>query len=162
MKLELKRILQILFVLTILGAAFIYRTYQGEPVSDQPESNSEPMPEVALCDFAKGCVIHDAAGDISAQLQAGNEVLAETPFNLTLTLPEGAQLKSANITGHDMFMGKIPVKFNKLENNQQYLAEAMVGACVTERMRWNLALEIQPVQGELIAKQFVFEIERHY
>lgn len=162
MKLELKRILQILFVLTILGAAFIYRTYQGDPVPVNPSEAVTVAPSVEICDFAQGCVIATDKGEISAKLQQGDQVLAETPFNLALTLPQGSQLKAANITGHDMFMGKIPVIFNKLENTQQYLAQAMVGACVTERMRWNLELEIESATGEVMAKHFIFEVARHY
>lgn len=80
---------------------------------------------------------------------------AEAPVEQLLTwsvqLSEGWHIKHAEVVGVSMSMGTIPLLFKALPDQQQYVAEMVLGACSQPRMKWQLQLTLLHVtQGEKV------------
>ncbi|MDF3127310.1 hypothetical protein [Rheinheimera sp. 1928-s] len=79
---------------------------------------------------------------------------AEAPVEQLLTwsvqLSEGWHIKHAEVVGVSMSMGTIPLLFKAVTGQQQqYVAEMVLGACSQPRMKWQLQLTLLHVtQGE--------------
>ncbi|WP_156904760.1 hypothetical protein [Ferrimonas senticii] len=111
-------------------------------------TNSEVMPHLGaavMCDFQQ----HECQ-------QQGNRLTllpatapSETPLSLQLQLAPGQTIVAAQITGRDMYMGMIPVKFD-----QHGSAQTMVGSCATDHMVWRLAVRLQDQGGKLQTLHF--------
>ncbi|MCE2597148.1 hypothetical protein K6Y31_20450 [Motilimonas cestriensis] len=163
MKLELKRVMQIVFVLVVLSIAFSYRTYQGANQEERTDSSPSDFDESTLCDFAKGCNVNltKLSGEVSIQSEPDAQVLAETPLPLSLTLPAGVNIDKAVLVGKDMFMGTIPLIFEKNNSNHLWQGELLLGACINESMIWQMTLGLS--QGDVTEEvNFDFEMHNHY
>lgn len=162
MKLELQRIIQIIFVLAVLVTAFVYRTYQPHADPAEMKAQGQATEFIDLCDFAKGCeaILSQLNGAVLVSAAPGSRVLAETPLPLSLTLPEGVQLDKAILVGKEMFMGTIPVIFSATTNPQIMAGELLLGACITESMIWQMRVEVsQDNRKETV--MFDFEMRNH-
>ncbi|MCE2570408.1 hypothetical protein [Motilimonas eburnea] len=158
MKLELKRIIQILVVLSVLTAAFVYRTL--EPTHAVSEEPATELTNIALCEFNQGCEYDVFGQQINISSEANTPVLAETPLPLRLTLGQGMTITKAYLKGKDMFMGTIPVIFNASDIADQYQGELLLGACITESMVWQLTIELDYL-GQSDTASFDFEMRNH-
>ncbi|MDO6527228.1 hypothetical protein Q4519_16235 [Motilimonas sp. 1_MG-2023] len=163
MKLELKRVIQIVFVLVVLISAFAYRTYQQSNQERNSPAMHQPSKESNLCDFARGCKVNltKLNGVVTIQSEQDAQVLAETPLPLSLTLPPGVSINKAVLVGKDMFMGTIPVIFEAGQTNQSWQGELLLGACITDKMIWQMKLSLS--QAEITEDvTFEFEMRNHY
>ncbi|WP_345315624.1 hypothetical protein [Ferrimonas gelatinilytica] len=68
---------------------------------------------------------------------------SEQSLALTLTSPDGWQVRGARIEGRDMFMGVIPVRFDT-----QGRATVMYGSCSSDYMVWRLWVTLENAEGE--------------
>ena len=116
-------------VLCYFLSVFILLGCKPDPIHTEQFSTCQPN---QLCNYSAG---------IALTLDKP-EVQPETPFDLLLTLPEGWRVKRAKMTGVDMYMGMIPVFFE--QNNHQWHAQTMVGACSSPNMMWQLSITLQP------------------
>ncbi|MFO6422175.1 hypothetical protein [Motilimonas sp. KMU-193] len=161
MKLELKRIIQILVVLSVLIAAFVYRTLTPNLTPSVTQTGQATQAQSSnLCDFSQGCTAQVFATEIQIKAPAQTKIIAETPIELELALAPGMQISKAYLKGKDMFMGTIPVIFNQQKQADQYQGELLLGACITEKMIWQLTLEL--TQNEQTGSAvFDFEMRNH-
>lgn len=76
----------------------------------------------------------------------------EEILHWTITLSEGWQIQQAEVTGVSMNMGTIPLLFRALPDQQrQYGAEMVLGACSQPQMKWQLQLTLlHATQGEKV------------
>lgn len=165
MKLELKRIIQILVVLSVLIAAFVYRTLEsGGKETNAQLAQQQSAPQLNLCDFSQGCQAEVFGQKLQIKAPKNTQVLAETPIELQLGLGQGITLTKAYLKGKDMFMGTIPVIFTATDSTEpsttQYLGELLLGACITEKMIWQLTLELD-LNGQRESVEFDFEMRNH-
>jgi hypothetical protein len=106
-----------------------------------------------------------------SQIKLTNNIKTELPFTLelrqqindlnTLTSAQQADATkpnensnqvnitkvSAYLEGRDMFMGKVPVFFEKSKESQTYTAESLLANCTEEQMVWRLWLTVES-EGE--------------
>ncbi|KZN64866.1 hypothetical protein N473_13815 [Pseudoalteromonas luteoviolacea CPMOR-1] len=64
-------------------------------------------------------------------------IRAEEPFVIFVKTQPEIKLSSAYIEGVSMYMGKIPIVFNKVDSGL-WRAEVMVGACNLAEMQWQV------------------------
>ena len=114
-------------VLFYLLSVFILLGCQPDPIYTVQSSTCHPN---QLCNYSGGIAVALDKPDVQP----------ETPFDLLLTLPEGWRVKNAKMTGIDMYMGMIPVFFEK--NEHQWHAQTMVGACSSPDMMWQLSITL--------------------
>ncbi|MFI3246119.1 MAG: hypothetical protein R3Y10_06475 [Ferrimonas sp.] len=92
-----------------------------------------------LCKFDNGPCFQE---DISLAVFP-TTAASQTDLSLKLTLPIGIQVINAQLVGRDMYMGVIPVQFDR--NGQ---ARAIYGSCPSGEMVWQLQLELEDPQGQ--------------
>ncbi|GAP76284.1 hypothetical protein W04_2833 [Pseudoalteromonas sp. SW0106-04] len=71
---------------------------------------------------------------------SAEQVHPESPFAIKLILPEHTQVVKAHLEGVGMYMGRIPVLFNKV-GADTWVASTQVGSCSEPTMRWRLVVE---------------------
>ena len=80
----------------------------------------------------------------------------ETPPRITLVSEQPIATISAELTGISMYMGLIPVRFDKLDTlsasgAEQWQAEFLLGACSDPAMLWQLNLTVQYADGRKLS-----------
>ena len=83
--------------------------------------------------------------DVGVLLSPANAPV-ETPLTLTVNA-ENVSMLSGELTGVSMFMGRVPLRFNKITENQ-WQAVFLLGACSDPHMQWQLVLQWQDAQGK--------------
>ena len=86
---------------------------------------------------------------------APGNIPVEYPLQLTLALQQPVQQIQAEITGLSMYMGRIPLRFTRLDTLQsdwteQWQAEFLLGACSDPQMKWQLKLTVLYQSGEQV------------
>lgn len=126
-----------------------------KPVSEQEVenagSNATPtcIASQSLCEIT----INKSKYNLKfSQVNLMDKVKTELPFAIELS--PAATDSSDSITkvtgtleGKDMFMGKIPVFFEKNSQSNQYLAQSLLASCSEDEMVWRLALSVE-INGE--------------
>lgn len=133
------------------------------------------------------CVIKSVSGDFSILFNR-ESIITENPFEITLISDSKYIIKniSAHIEGKNMFMGKIPLFFEYLPNenkkqesnisrvnveqseliesndinqNKMYVANTMLGSCSEEHMRWIIyfTVSLTTTQGKIKTENFNIE-----
>lgn len=79
----------------------------------------------------------------------------EHPLQLTLMLQQPVQQVAAEITGLSMYMGRIPLRFTRVDTLQnhwteQWQADFLLGACSEPQMKWQLKLTVLYQTGEQV------------
>lgn len=88
------------------------------------------------------CQAHQKSYPQGVTIALSDELLhPETPFTFLVTLPSNSQITQARLSGVTMYMGTIPLQFQQVKPNQ-WLANAMVGACSEPNMVWQLELTV--------------------
>lgn len=99
--------------------------------------------------------------EFSGQIDVGR-VKTELPFKIQLTfdaLTQSSQLSSVSsyLEGKSMFMGKIPVFFQRSENNSDStIAQTMLVNCSEEVMTWRLWFAVEIQQADKVVQQGFF------
>lgn len=93
------------------------------------------------------CKMNSKFGDFSILFNVKRPV-AETQFEISLTFSQDPNITiSSYIEGKDMYMGKIPLFFEK-QQSTQYLANVLFGSCGREIMTWRLWLTLEDNAGD--------------
>ncbi|KKO46655.1 hypothetical protein WG68_05060 [Arsukibacterium ikkense] len=76
----------------------------------------------------------------------------ETPLILRISSGLAIEAISADVAGVNMFMGRIPLRFQKLttqkgDEAEQWQAEFLLGACSDPAMLWQLNVTLQFADG---------------
>lgn len=69
----------------------------------------------------------------------------ETPITLTLNASDLSDIQ-AELTGINMYMGRVPVKFTQLSSTE-WQAVFLLGACTEPDMKWQLAVQLTDNSG---------------
>ncbi|MEO3878880.1 hypothetical protein [Rheinheimera fenheensis] len=77
-------------------------------------------------------------GPITVQLSPADAPV-ETPLKLTVVADDISAV-SGSITGVSMYMGRIPLRFNKIAEG--FAADFLLGACADPKMLWQLEIEL--------------------
>lgn len=80
----------------------------------------------------------------------------ETPLRITLLTKQSVEAISAELSGISMYMGLVPLRFQKLSTltasgEEQWQAEFMLGACSDPAMLWQLNLTVQFADGRKLS-----------
>ena len=146
------RVVQLIFMFVVLLGMFFWRTFDenynqvviekhqlairtdvGEPVVQQSD--------LLLCDYTEPCQFASDKGVFLLKV-TDLPIKAEQWIDFELTLPfENGSINKAQIVGKSMFMGKIPLSFNKI-SAKTFTTKAMVGACSDAQMIWSLQITI--------------------
>jgi hypothetical protein len=76
----------------------------------------------------------------------------ETPLSLQISSDQPVEIISADLTGISMYMGRIPLRFQKLITpatlvQEQWQADFLLGACSDPAMLWQLKLTVLLADG---------------
>lgn len=152
------RVVQLLIMLIVLASLFIWRTItiKAEQHNNIDSTSVEPPPKLLECDYLVPCEVLNDQG--SFWLSVDNPpIKAEQWINFKL---EGNgqdwHVIDAKIVGKEMFMGRIPVTFTKIDKG--FSAKTLVGACTTPTMIWQLQINVV-VNGieDLLLFDFIIE-----
>ncbi|MDX1301758.1 hypothetical protein [Photobacterium sp.] len=129
-KLTKARLIQIIFLMTVLMAAFVWRTITY--------NDSKPADDKATqCQVKAGtCVFEEEQQELEIILSPSPAV-AESP--LIVQIGNVNVKPTATVEGIDMFMGTIPVIFE--QKGDVWLGHFSVPACVHPKMDWRMNLE---------------------
>lgn len=149
---------------------FIFNLLACNPAqkSSQNKSASSQVPFTCL-ESQSRCDVNTDLGtftvEFSGQADKG-KVKTELPFQIQLTfkaMAENSQLKSVSsfLEGKSMFMGKIPVFFQRSEQNSHVtIAETLLVNCSEEIMTWRLWFTIEIEQkGETAQQNFFIDFD---
>ncbi|MFC1503489.1 hypothetical protein ACFL53_03945 [Pseudomonadota bacterium] len=130
-KLTKARLIQILFLMTILITAFVWRTITY--------NDSKPAEENAIqCQVKAGsCVFEEEQQGLEITLSP-SPAIAESP--LIVQIGNVNVKPTATVEGIDMFMGTIPVVFE--QKGDVWLGRFSVPACVHPQMDWAMNLDL--------------------
>lgn len=79
----------------------------------------------------------------------------ESPFVVFFQPKQETKIREAYIEGKTMYMGKIPLLFEKAQNN--YRAAAMVGSCTEPNMTWRIVIITE--EGKHLGYDFIVSTE---
>jgi len=129
----------------VIGLTFLAFSLGGCDLGDK--STHANKTDSSLCDFYAGsCVQNSLNGDISLSLEPAGAP-SEKPLKFRLKSQSPIKLLSARLEGRDMFMGVIPVKFEK-SDEKHYEATATYGSCSSGYMVWRLWLNLETDKGQ--------------
>jgi len=134
-----------------------------KPVTEQGSDMVQQMPPTQCIDSQSQCEIVTELASFSikfSQFQMIDKVKAELPFVIELsqlvsnvTKPNVAKSMSitkvsAYLEGRDMFMGKVPVFFEKAEGSNKFIAQSLLANCTEELMVWRLWITVKVGEQE--------------
>lgn len=118
---------------------------------------SDPITLVPQCIGSQSqCEINTELANFSvkfSQAKLSDKIITELPFAIELTsfAVQNGEINiteiSAHLEGKDMFMGKVPVFFKKIEGSNVYSAQSLLASCHEEMMAWRLWITAK-VEGE--------------
>ena len=131
---------------------FLFLISACKPISEQDTVNSANA-LVPQCIVSQSqCEISTELGNFSvkfSQHQLSDKVKTELPFFLELTHLSQQKTKpnitkiSAYLEGRDMFMGKVPVFFEQMNEENVHLAQSLLANCSEEQMIWRLWVTVE-------------------
>ena len=150
----------------LLCVVFLFVT-GCQPVQNKPKSEASVLTPLCIASQSQCEVSNDklVVAVKFSQYQLTKNIKTELPVYIELTiLPvSGATTEkvvnshntshsaitqvTAYLEGRDMFMGKVPVFFDKKEGKDVYLAETLLASCAEEQMVWRLWITAE-IDGE--------------
>lgn len=112
---------------------------------DQPQKQSQPIDNWQV-----------TLDDIQLQISPGN-IPIETLLTMQLKSSGQLQQVSAELTGVNMYMGRIPLQFRYNAPDARWEADFMLGACAEPKMIWKLTITLIDMQGK--SRQLVTEFQ---
>lgn len=150
------RVVQLLFMMAILLLLFFWRTFDVEAnVTANETTELSPQMSLLRCDYVKACEFVTEQGTFLLSVK-NLPIKPEEWIDFELLSPlKNTHINSAKIVSKSMFMGKIPVKFKKTAP-QTFSARGIVGACITDKMIWELHISIDnDEQNEVLVFDFM-------
>jgi len=147
------RVVQLIFMLSVLLALFFWKTFQTEESASAIEApQTAPLMSELRCDYIEPCEFITEQGTFFLSIK-NLPIKPEEWINFELQSPINyTQIKQANIISKSMFMGRIPVKFKRTAE-KLFVAKSLVGACITDEMIWELQVVLE--NGELLTFDFM-------
>lgn len=135
-RLTSRKFAHLLIVLTILLGLMAYRTW-----FDGVDGVGADAKNDRICDLSHTpCQILIGGAPLTVAL-SDPPLRAEQAFQIRLDGVAQGQVPSKSwLEGQEMFMGRIPVFFER-QGEEQWLASTQVGACTSHRMVWLLVIE---------------------
>lgn len=136
------RVVQLLFMLTILVGLFFWKTFsvQQDAASSDKGEIIAPV-NILRCNYEKSCEFVTEQGSYLLSIK-NMPIQAEQWIDFELNVPIGnVTISKAQITGKTMFMGRIPIKFSQ-SASQQFSAKGIVGSCTADNMIWELQITV--------------------
>lgn len=147
------RLLQITIGFVVLSAAFIHRTIQYKK-SQQDSVSTVTIP----CDITQAvCSLNVFGEQVSMGVEQA-QIIPERDFKLSFTMKEGMRIIDAKIEGESMYMGWIPLQWQRVDNTSTYVAKSRVGACKTQNMVWAVQMTLANQQGIRQKVRFYFSV----
>jgi len=93
------------------------------------------------------------------------QIQTEQPFSITLNSVNSdlsmnkIKAVSAYLEGKDMFMGKVPVLFNKEEVSDMFVASSLLASCSEDIMVWRLWLTVKMANQQDSEQSFFIDFE---
>ena len=112
---------------------------------DQPQKQSKPIDNWQV-----------TLDDVQLQISPGN-IPIETLLTMQLKSSGQFQQVSAELTGVNMYMGRIPLQFRYNAPDARWEADFMLGACAEPKMIWKLTMTLIDMQGN--SRQLVTEFQ---
>lgn len=134
------------------------------PVKKASSNKSELIPGSFKCLSSQStCEVSSSYGVFKIQFSAQPEedkIKTELPFLIKLTFESINEIHQINnvssyLEGKSMYMGKIPVFFERTGSNV-YVAESLLASCTEEVMTWRLWLDMEIMTGKKINQQGFF------
>lgn len=134
-----------LFLATLLALLLSFsHYYQATPIKSRPNTDKE------VCDLGqRKCFLFEKT--LLKVASHPIEVEEEIMFQIASTEIESIQ---GNITGINMYMGKIPVIFTETEYGYEGLT--FLGACSEPKMEWLLTITAQLHSGNSLTRTITF------
>ena len=153
------KVVQLVIMLIVLVTLFIWRTMtsDSEQLNNFASTSTEPVSELFECDYVKPCKFVGKQSVFWLSV-ANPPIKAEQWINFELKSNKKEwRVIDAKIVGKEMFMGRIPVTFTKVEKGI-FAAKTLVGACTTPKMVWQLRINVE-VNGikKLLAFDFMIK-----
>jgi len=108
------------------------------------------------------CVVTNELGQFSLLFNV-KEIHGELPFELSIAYTSNnKEFKfSGYFEGKDMFMGKIPVFFTKVKNENKQTSEVLLANCSEEQMVWRLWVTVEAFADDkqVLKKKTTFFID---
>ncbi len=158
----IKVIIVILFVFNILACNPVQQT-------SQENNKQQQYPFICLASQSR-CEVNTDVGTFNIQFSgqvAMGKVKTELPFQIQLKF--NAKAKNSQLTkvssyleGKTMFMGKVPVFFQKTEKSSDLMvAESLLANCSEKVMAWRLWFTVEVEQAATQQSFFIdFDSER--
>jgi len=136
------RVVQLLFMLAVLLFLFFWRTFNNDLVEPvQVVQEDSPKINLLRCDYSDVCEFVAEQGRFFLAIK-NTPIQAEEWIDFELTTPlKNSEITKAQIVGKTMFMGKIPVRFKKLDE-YLFTGKGIVGGCATDVMVWELQITV--------------------
>jgi len=128
-----------------------------KPVDEQDKLLAQQVSLPQCIESQSKCKITTELADFSikfSQLQLSDKIKTELPFVIELsqlpskTVQSSITKVSAYLEGRDMFMGKVPVFFEKVKESNRYLASTLLANCTEEQMVWRLWITVTRAEQE--------------
>ncbi len=92
--------------------------------------------------MANACCTYHTQSDENAVFALSEQTVhPETPFFVSLSIPQDAKVVSAKMSGVTMYMGTIPVMFEQ-RTATKWVAQIMLGSCSEPTMVWHLDVAV--------------------
>lgn len=137
------RVVQLLIMLIVLLVLFFWRTFDiKDDLQPSPEIKVSQNQSLVRCDYQQACEFITEQGTFFLEIK-NLPIKAEEWIDFELLTPiKNVQVNKAKIVGKTMFMGRIPVTFNRA-SDQIFSAKTLVGACTTAQMVWSLEITVE-------------------
>jgi hypothetical protein len=156
-------------VLKIISIFSISLLISGcKPATVQKPDIAQKMSPSQCIESQSQCEINTELANFSikfSQFQLSDKIKTELPFIIEFSdslfnSSKVSEIQTLNITkvsayleGKDMFMGKVPVFFEKVDNNNVFQAQSLLANCSEEQMVWRLWVTVE--SGEETQNFFV-------
>tara|TARA_R110001583_G_scaffold195499_1_gene374345 strand:- start:4869 stop:5345 length:477 start_codon:yes stop_codon:yes gene_type:complete len=136
------RVVQLLFMMVVLLSLFFWRTFDENTDKEALLAvESESQASLLRCDYSEACEFITEQGEYLLNVK-NLPIKAEEWIDFELTMPiAGLKVIKAQIVSKSMFMGRIPVTFKK-SATQTFSTKALVGACTTPEMIWEMEVTV--------------------
>jgi hypothetical protein len=150
-------------VLKIISIFSISLLISGcKPATVQKHDISQKISPSHCIESQSQCEINTKLANFSlkfSQLQLSGKIKTELPFIIELSGSPVIDSKvseiqtlgitnvSAYLEGRDMFMGQVPVFFEKVDESNVFQAQSLLANCTEEQMVWRLWVTVESEEG---------------
>lgn len=139
----------------VLFFVFIFFLFACENNHENIEETIAPI----CAQFQSDCELIIDSTVLSVKFNK-TDLKPEQPFTLYVEPQVGSDINIISITGYieglNMYMGKIPLFFNQLKNDNFFQSTSMFGSCSEDKMKWRVWLTVKYIKNDTELKQTAF------